>query len=433
MISAILVLGLILRLINLSQSLWLDEAIEILAVKNNGFVNLVTKYAIGDFHPPLYHVILKVWDSLFGFSEISSRFPSVIFSLATCYFVYLIGKKIFSKKTGLLAAFFLAINPLAVYYSQETRMYSLAALAVTAAVYFFLDKKWVWYFFFFAVALYTDYLPWLLLPVFLFFTRKNKKLLLAHGFLFLIQIPWVPILVSQLSTGMSVAIQNPGWRQTVGGFDPKAIPVTMVKFIFGRISLGDKLLYALTVTPIAAIFGYFLVQNRQKLLWLWLIIPLILGFALSLFIPIFSYFRFLFILPAFSLLLAGGVLKPKFKVAGIIFVCLVSLFSLLIFNSNQKFQRENWRGAVKFFQSDPGLVLMPNVAQAAPISYYDPNQVVQDKNSLSVTNYRTVYLLRYVQEIFDPHDFERTTLENAGFQKGQEKDFNGVIVWKYQR
>ena len=37
----IILLGLVLRLINLNQSLWLDEAINALAVKNNSFVEII--------------------------------------------------------------------------------------------------------------------------------------------------------------------------------------------------------------------------------------------------------------------------------------------------------------------------------------------------------------------------------------------------------
>ena len=88
MIILILLLGLGLRVINLNQSLWLDEAIEILGVGENSFVTLLTTYSIGDFHPPLYHYILKVWDSIFGHSEIASRLPSAMFGVATVFFVY---------------------------------------------------------------------------------------------------------------------------------------------------------------------------------------------------------------------------------------------------------------------------------------------------------------------------------------------------------
>lgn len=135
MIWLILLIGLIVRIILLDQSLWLDEAINIVNAKNLGFLDFVTKYPIGDFHPPLYFAILWIWGHLFGFSENIARLPSVLLGVGTIGLTYLIGKDLFSerssptgKKVGLLGALLLALAPLHVYYSQEARMYSLATL-----------------------------------------------------------------------------------------------------------------------------------------------------------------------------------------------------------------------------------------------------------------------------------------------------------------
>src|SRR5688572_2524708 len=108
MIFFILTVALILRLINLDQSLWLDEAINVLAAKNLPFWHYVTGYSIGDFHPPGYFVILWVWGHIFGFSEISVRMPSVLMGVGTVFITFLLAKDLFSKKIALIAAFLLA-------------------------------------------------------------------------------------------------------------------------------------------------------------------------------------------------------------------------------------------------------------------------------------------------------------------------------------
>ena len=97
MIVLILISGLILRLVNLNQSLWLDEAINAQFVRILNLKELVFNYSIGDFHPPLYHVVLKAWTSIFGFSEISLRMPSVILGVLSIYLIYKIGKKLFTE------------------------------------------------------------------------------------------------------------------------------------------------------------------------------------------------------------------------------------------------------------------------------------------------------------------------------------------------
>src|SRR3989344_4750352 len=114
-----------IRMISSGQSLWLDEAISALAVKNNTFLELITKFSLGDTHPPLYYLILKAWTSIFGFTEVALRAPSVIFSVLTVYFTYKLGEFFGGKKMAILSSVLLAFAPLHVYYSQEARMYAL--------------------------------------------------------------------------------------------------------------------------------------------------------------------------------------------------------------------------------------------------------------------------------------------------------------------
>ena len=78
----ILLVALVLRLVSLNQSLWLDEATSALVVRMS-VGDMFARFLPGDFHPPLYYLILKFWVSIFGNSEISLRMPSVIFGVIT--------------------------------------------------------------------------------------------------------------------------------------------------------------------------------------------------------------------------------------------------------------------------------------------------------------------------------------------------------------
>ena len=140
MIAIILVVAFILRLISLTQSLWLDEAINVNAAAGLSLKSLILKYSLGDFHPPLFHAILRGWILLFGSSEAVVRIPSVILGTLTVYITYLIGQKLFEGKTGLIAATLIATSPLHIYYSQEARMYALAAFLTSLSAYFFIFK-----------------------------------------------------------------------------------------------------------------------------------------------------------------------------------------------------------------------------------------------------------------------------------------------------
>ena len=398
----IIILSFLVRIISLNQSLWLDEAISYSAVRNYNLLDIITKFIPGDVHPPLYYLVLKLWTDIFGYSEISLRFPSVIFGVITVWVVYKIGRKLFDEKTGKIAALFLALNPLAIYYSQEARMYSLAMLLVALSVWMFLEKKKWWFGVFWVAVIYTDYLPWLMTPVWG-----------VWGVWGVWALPWLPIIWQQLSASATLAREVPAWGHVVGGLYLKAILLVPIKFIFGRISS-----YWL-MAPVILFYGWIMAQARNKFLWFWLAFPLVAGAIISLKIPIFTYHRFLFVMPAFVILLAAGVKNKKLVTS---LICLISLMSLMVFNLNQNFWREDWRGAAKYINSNPGKVLMPSSAQSSALVYYHVNMVEGQS---------PVYLFRYVQEIFDPEDSLRLKLENSGYILSEQKSFTGVVVWKY--
>lgn len=127
-----------LRLISLDQSLWLDEAVTAKVVKTFDYLTIIQKFSPFDFHPPLYYLLMKFWTNIFGYSEISLRFPSIIFSLLSGFLVYKIGSLLTDKKLGLWAAVFFLFNPLIIYYSQEARMYMMVTFFITSSFYYFL-------------------------------------------------------------------------------------------------------------------------------------------------------------------------------------------------------------------------------------------------------------------------------------------------------
>ena len=103
---SVFIFAFLIRLIALNQSLWLDEATTAKVVKTLSFTGIVTQFSPGDFHPPLYYLLMKFWTSIFGYSEIALRFPSVIFTLLTGLVVYRIGTLLKNQLVGWWAAVF---------------------------------------------------------------------------------------------------------------------------------------------------------------------------------------------------------------------------------------------------------------------------------------------------------------------------------------
>lgn len=468
MIFWILILGLILRLINLNQSLWLDEAINILAAKNYSLINLLTKYSIADFHPPGYFFLLWIWGRLFNFSEISMRIPSVIFGVLTIWLVYLIGKKIASKNFALIAALLLAINPLNIYYSQEARMYVFAAFAVSLNFYLFiklLKKENINYLFLslsIFLILLSDYVAYLVIPaqlVFLLLKRQEdlKKWFISIFISGFIAILWLPVFLVQLNVGLLGSSNVPAWKMVVGSFGLKAISLTFVKFIIGRISYPDFLIYTAIFLPIGAFFAFLIFRAikssnifMRDLLLIWLIIPIILASLISLVIPVYSYFRMLFILPSFILLISLGISSFKSKIKYVLtLVVLIELVCSAIYLFNPSFQREDWKGLVNFLKnkSNNSKILFESSGSFSPFDYYAGNQLkgigtlkkfpakTQDdliNLEAILREVNEVYLINYFVEIADPNRLVQSKLNDLNYKQIDIKNFNSVgFVYHY--
>ena len=467
MIWIVLTIALILRLITINQSLWLDEADNVVAAKMLDFVSFITKYPIGDYHPPGFFILLWVWSRLFGFSEAVVRLPSILLGIGTVFLTYLLGKELFSKNVALLAAFFLASAPLHVYYSQEARMYSLSAFSVAVLSYFLLqlvnNKKWstVGYTFSSLLVLSSDYVTYLIFPahlIFLLWIRSKilKKWLLSLSLSFLIFSPWLTVFFQQFLEGKEAALNLPGWKRVAGGADLKNLALVFIKTVFGRISFDNKIVYGGISILMAFFYGVILwlsfrkTDKTIKFLTAWMIIPIVLAVLISPFIPMLSYFRMIFILPAFYLLIARGIfsLPLQFFRLALGVVVLSSLIFLSIYYTNPQFQREDWRGAANFLNqrlNERSVVLFEDNHVKFPYLYYQPNLAnsypglkrVEAKTDDDVVDLEKilidkeqVYVFEYLVEITDPQRLLEKKLANLGWKISDVYNFYGVGLIK---
>lgn len=468
MIFIILTIGLLIRLVSINQSLWLDEAINVTAAQKFSFLGMIIQYAPADFHPPGWFIILWLWGKLFGYSEIAVRIPSVIFGVVTIYVTYLIGKKLVSKNVGLISSALLSINPLHVYYSQEARMYSLAAMAVSINMLCLIkllkrEKLSLILIILSNIAvLSADYLAYFIFPaeaiLLLIAARKEliKKWVIALIAAIILGIWWLPVFLSQFNVGLIASSNLPTWKFVVGAFDFKTLPLTFIKFVIGRISLADKVIYALILLPVCTLFLYLLWRGfrqadnlAKRLLSLWVIIPLIIATTLSILVPIYSYFRVLFIIPAFVILVSLGILSfnRQLKFFFIILIFFIELFSVSIYLLNPVYQREDWRGLVNYFSNRNSIILFESSGSLPPFDYYakndlqargalkdfpakEENDVIDLENLLK--NDKEAYLVDYLVEISDPMRLVTKELGKLGYQQREILNFNGVgFVYHY--
>ena len=133
-LTAILVLAVATRFYRIdAQSFWNDEGNSARIAERSA--PLILEGAAGDIHPPLYYLTLHVWRSIFGQTEAALRGLSTAFGVLTVLAVFFLGRRLFEARVGLLGAFFTAVNPFQVYYSQEARMYMMLTAIGAVATY----------------------------------------------------------------------------------------------------------------------------------------------------------------------------------------------------------------------------------------------------------------------------------------------------------
>ena len=443
-IILILIAALVMRLISLNQSLWMDEAISATVVKNYNLLEIITKFAPADTHPPLYYLLLRFWSGLFGLSEISLRLPSVIFAVMTVYVVYKIGL-IYFKKVAIWTSVLLATAPLHIYYSQEARMYSLSTLLTSLVIYLFLKKRSL----LLSLALFalsvTDYLPlFILLPMWVYhFGSRNKKettgFLLTHVPFISFLLFWSPVFLLQSRSTSSYLAKFPAWKSVLGGAHLKDLLLVWVKFILGRVNFGQIEIYvaiviitSLIVTmPLFRALKYY---KKVNILWLWLVFPVITAFAGAFFVPGFAYFRLIFVLPAFYLLIAYGITKLRFgQWFFMLFLIMNIVFSAkYLFDPSQ--WREDWRGAVKFVETrlqPDEKVLVAYPEPFTPYVWYAKNNNVIPFSSVNYEIENSLYTLDYLMDLTDPARINYQHLKDLGYLNSQVYNFRGVGQIRY--
>jgi 4-amino-4-deoxy-L-arabinose transferase-like glycosyltransferase len=135
LVIAITVLGAVLRLYGLAdESLRLDEGY-LYARITSSYYGTLTHWDT-QWQGVLFAVVEKMWCGVFGHSEVSLRFLPAWFGILTVPALYLLGRTLFSSGAGHIAALLLAVNPCAIYFSQDARPYSLFLLLAVVSTYF---------------------------------------------------------------------------------------------------------------------------------------------------------------------------------------------------------------------------------------------------------------------------------------------------------
>lgn len=181
-LSLVLVSGSILRFFNLGNVIFYwDEPLHSVRIAAESLRFVLAHNDASAFFTLLVHLLLPL-----GKLEIMARLPSAVFGVGTIIIIYLLGKYLFSKREGLIAAFFVSFSPLLIRYSQYSRAYSVYIFLSLLSLFFFLKstetnqtKHWVAYSLATIINLYNHMFALFVLPVFGIYASG----IVARGFL----------------------------------------------------------------------------------------------------------------------------------------------------------------------------------------------------------------------------------------------------------
>lgn len=387
-----------------TQSYWRDEAFSVLLAQRPLFDLL--KISAGDFSPPLYYVILKIWMYAFGPSEVATRLLSFILYIALLVVIMKFSKHVLhlSTRRSIFSTVFLGcINPLLLIYSVETRMYTMIALFATLSWYFFMRKNSKWYIITTFLGLYTHYFMVLILMIQFLYALvansrishdKNVKLVFAGGFTrilpvinqvsvaFILFVPWILFSLVQHNGGAdtrSFWIPRPDWYTfwnipaiLLTGYE-KGLP-----FAINLYPLTYAVIFIIIVSTLRSSTKY---RGLVLMLSMWAFMPPLMVWILSQYVTSLFLPRYLIIsVPAVILILTLGVSRYKIGYQ-IICLCFV-LFILWNYQATQLLKRtkEDLRGAIRHIEEtakyDDYLIVESELDyHVAQVYWFDKNRV----------------------------------------------------------
>lgn len=472
LIAVVLVAAAVRLVLINTQSIWLDEGYS-LAVAHHSLGFIMSFISHYDLHPPLYYLLLHLFEQLIGFGPIQARLLSVLAGIGAILALYMVTVVLLGRLTAVCAAFLLAISPVVVWYSDEARMYMLAGCFVLAAFAFLLRAIrhhrggfWAGYVVFAVLALYTDYSAvYPLAGAFIYSLLlviagriPSRVWLVAHVVAAVLLLPVLRILSIQVLNLNQVA------------FIPRPTPATVGASLVKLISLhaGETALVAVIGIALAVLGLMSIWQDKQRdgdlhpLLFVVCIslAPIIVPLAISAVHPVFLTRTIMSAAFGLLIIFAAGIamVLRRSRVLGLLaFIPLLAVNAQSLHAAAATTLNENWRAAARFVESQalPGDALLfdpeygqlpfdvywrrfhaPNAQYAYPyedglLTSHSPSLATAADMQRVFRRVRTVWLVaRQFGPPAVPRDTAGTWLRQH-FRLAGDQQFNGVTVFRF--
>lgn len=359
--------------LNNNHSFWTDEnhmAIFARAILERGKPVLENGYATGGYQW-LQYWLSAISAKIFGLNEFAIRFPSVIFGVLTIWAVYLLGKELFSEKTGLIAAVFTTFLKIEILWSRQARPYQALQFFYLFGAYFIYkltkEKKFNWHYF----------LGFLISGVLASLMHGLGLVVFFNGLLYL--LIFRPSLFRRWLVAVSVALLGPVfvyffWADIV----PKLLAIGRSNdFFYYRVFLWHN--YSLLV--FLALVGFLAQFFKKEKSWQILVLFLAAQGMITSFVLIQPFVRYFYIVFPFLILLsAAGLVKISqfFKMKTLTLIIL----TLFVVAMGHKFTFK----PEKIYSLNEDMRELPEVDWKIIYSFVS-EKLSQDESTVLVTNW----------------------------------------------
>jgi mannosyltransferase len=341
-----------------AKSFWFDEGVSV-AIARLDWYNFARILWRREANMSLYYFLLHFW-LYFGGSEFFVRALSVLFAVASVPVIYLLGRRLFDSRVGLIAAVLLAVNAYHVQYSQDARSYSLMVfLCLLSSLYFLKSlsepsrRNRLAYVLSSALAVYAQFFSLLLVSA-----QWASSKMLDRGQIqqFRRDWRWIAILVSPAI--IFIATTGTGPLRWVHRPGPKDLWVFALHLAGNG---GPWLLVACGTACTIACIPVWRMRAVRRACWedwryrfllCWLLLPVLLTVGVSLIKPLFVPRYFIFCLPALFLLMACGIARLRSNalvVPALLCVLVVSFRGTAsYYRQDLDIQRDDWQAATQY-------------------------------------------------------------------------------------
>jgi mannosyltransferase len=367
LLALVILVGFFLRLYRLgAPSLWFDEIST--AGRIDYPLSQIIKNLFNSPFPPLYYTFMHLWVNIFGISEITLRFPSLLFSTLSIFFIFKIAKELYDDETGLISALLLSVSPYSINYAQEAKMYSLLWLLGILSFYYFFtftrdykNKDLFLYILFTTLSIYTLYVGFLFIIVhnilyFVFFPKeKLNKWLLGQLSILVFYLPWMSLFLSNAlkTTGIGWIPKTQNYFKQIGLVFSHMLGIIFNQDMFIKYLLAG--LYGFLAISALVPFKYkhgqkglFLFTKSKIIILIWMMVPIFIFLLIDILITPILFPRYVgFIhIPLFILLSRGTCqlnLKTKYVLLGSLLLIIFLGLLRPYYHHNLKLYHQDWR------------------------------------------------------------------------------------------